>query len=160
MREPVWSEASSHNASRASRSAPRARTEALRSQSRRSRATWSLRLRPAWRLRPTSPMREVSSASTKEWMSSAVGSTTRLPSSAPTARAARPRPSSAAISAGRMPACPSMAAWAIEPSRSSGRRRWSTEVEERNASIAGSSPVPVPPFEVSHSLAIRSLLTH
>ena len=38
--------------------APRASIEALRSQSRRSRATWSLRLRPAWRLRPTSPILE------------------------------------------------------------------------------------------------------
>ena len=53
------------------------------------------------------PCATVSSASTKECMSSAVGSTTRLPSSAPTARAARPRPSSSAVTlAGRMPALP------------------------------------------------------
>src|SRR5208337_1052568 len=102
-------------------------------------------------------MRAVSSDSTKEWMSSAVGSTTRLPSSAPTARAARPRPSSSAVALGRMPSFPSMAAWAIEPSRSSGRRRLSTEVEDRKASIDGSSPSPSFAGDVSQIFAMASI---
>ena len=46
------------------------RSMASRDQSRRSVATWSLRLRPVCSFRPTSPRRSISACSTCMWMSS------------------------------------------------------------------------------------------
>ena len=52
----------------------RSRSIASRTQSRRSVATWSLRLRPVCSLRPTSPRRSISARSMCMWMSSSSSS--------------------------------------------------------------------------------------
>ena len=54
-----------------------------------------------------------------------------------------------ALEGGIIPFCPSMAAWALEPSRSTSSNLESTDKEERNESALGSSP----DGDVSHSLS-------
>ena len=99
------------------RSPPRRRASSSRRvYSRRSVATWSLRLRPVWSLAPTSPAISVTRRSTAVWMSSSPAWKTKIPeasSSSTRSRAAsedgRPRPSS------RTPARPRPRTWAREP---------------------------------------------
>ena len=59
--------------------APRRLGSSSLHQSRRSVATWSLRLRPVWSLAPAGPASSVTRRSTAVWMSSSVGTKANVP---------------------------------------------------------------------------------
>ena len=96
---------------------------------RKSRATWSLRLRAVWSRFPASPIRAVSRASTFMWMSSLSAGNAAFPASMSARMSSRPLVMAAASSLEMMPQSASMAAWAMEPVMSSLYSRWSKLME-------------------------------
>ncbi len=118
-----------------------------------SRATWSFRDRPVCRRLPGSPIRSVSSASTKLWMSSASPSIFSFPSSMSARIPSRPATMASASAAGMMPCFPSIRACTMDPRISCLYIRLSKLRDSLKASTSLSvSPVNLPPqsFISSH----------
>ena len=97
---------------------------------RKSRATWSFRLRAVCSRLPVAPMRSVSSTSMFMWMSSLSLVNSTLPSSISARRIFKVSTILSASSLAMMPCSPSMVAWAMEPVMSCLYRRASKEMEE------------------------------
>ena len=110
-----------------------------------SSATWSLRLRAVCSFLPAVPMRSVSVASTKVWISSHSMSMASAPLSMSARMPFSPSTICAASSAGMMPCLPSIRAWAMEPVMSCLYMRLSKPMELLMAESLSSTSPPVRP---------------
>ncbi len=105
-----------------------------------SSATWSLRERPVWSLRPGSPISAISRRSIARWMSSSAISNLNRPRAISVSMRSRP-PTIARISLARnSPTFASICACAIEPRISWRKSRRSKGKDAVNASTSGIRP--------------------
>ena len=92
-------------------------------QSRRSVATWSLRLRPVWRRAPAGPASSVTRRSTAVCTSSSVGAKANVPAASSAATWSSAASTAATSASSRSPARPSPRTCAREPRMSWGHSR-------------------------------------
>ena len=109
---------------------------------RKSRATWSLRLRAVWSRLPASPMRAVRRASTFMWMSSLSAVNSTFPASMSARMPSSPSVMAATSSLEMMPQSPSIFAWAREPVMSSLYSLWSNWMEALKSLTRASVSLP------------------
>ncbi len=120
---------------------------------RMSSATWSLRLRAVCSFLPAVPMRAVSVASTKVWMSSQVMSISSAPDSMSERMPRRPSTICTDSSGVMTPTFPSIVAWAMEPVMSCRYMRLSKPMELLMAESRASTSPPVRPAHSFMSIA-------
>ena len=119
---------------------------ASRTQSRKSVATWSLRLRAVCSRSPASPMRSDSRASMFMWMSSRATSKLKVPASISPAIRCRPARIACSSAASMMPVRASMAACASDPLMSCRHSARSKPIEALiSCMIADGPPAKRPP---------------